>query len=263
MKKNYFFDNINYAIKNFENIFFASKLDYSLRFRRTKLGIFWNILTIILTVSMISLIWSTIFDINFKIYLPNLLFGMTIYNFLAGNIVSSSELVSSKYSEEIQSLETPLSFYIFRHLLSSVFDYLSYFVVFVPILFFLVDNFNYNMFLLFPAYILIILNIIWISFLLSFLGSRFRDIQPLLKTLLGVGMMLTPVLWDKNLLGEYQYFAYLNPLTFFIESVKYPFLGENPGYIPFLGLLLIGILGIVFTAKITNQFYKKLPYWAN
>ena len=36
-------------------------------------------------------------------------------------------------------------------------------------------------------------------------------------------MLFTPILWDKQMLGEYENFVYLNPLTSFIESIREPF----------------------------------------
>ena len=123
---------------DFYSIFSMAKFEYVLRFRRTKLGVFWNIFSVILTVLLMSIIWSTIFKIDIFDYLPKLLFGVTIYNFITSNITSSMDLFSGKHSHDIQHLSTKHSLYIFRNLLINIFDYFSYFIIFIFIYFFLI-----------------------------------------------------------------------------------------------------------------------------
>lgn len=248
---------------DFYSIFSMAKFEYVLRFRRTKLGVFWNIFSVILTVLLMSIIWSTIFKIDIFDYLPKLLFGVTIYNFITSNITSSMDLFSGKHSHDIQHLSTKHSLYIFRNLLINIFDYFSYFIIFIFIYFFFDIKINLFSLLSILGLMLIILNCIWMSFFLSFLGARFRDISPLGKVLVGVGMMLTPVLWDKDMLGEYAYYAYINPLTFFVEAIKYPLMGINPGLIPFIGLIIFFIVGNLITKIFIDKNYKKLPFWVN
>jgi ABC-type polysaccharide/polyol phosphate export permease len=249
--------------KNFDIIFSLAKFEYILRFRRTKLGVFWNILSIILTVFLMSIIWSTIFKLSIYDYLPKLLFGFTIYNFVTSNITTSLELFAGKHSHDIQHLNTNRSIYVFRNIFVNIIDYLTYFIIFIFIFIFFDINLNKYSLLFFLGFFLIIFNSIWIAFFLSFLGARFRDITPLAKVIVGVGMMLTPVLWDKSMLGEYALYAYINPLTFFVESVKYPLMGINPGILPFLGLAIFLILGNIITKIFVDKNYKKLPFWVN
>ena len=77
---------------------------------------------------------------------------------------------------------------------------------------------NLNTLLLIPAFILVFLNFLWIATVMSIIGSRFRDIIPLTETLMSVGSLLTPILWDKKMLGPNEIFVYINPLTFLLRQ---------------------------------------------
>ena len=95
---------IDFIKKNIIQIFELSKFDYLLRFRRTKLGPFWNILTIFITVLLMSLVWSIIFKIDIKEYIPRLMFGFTAFIFISNTITLSVDLISDKYANELKTI---------------------------------------------------------------------------------------------------------------------------------------------------------------
>ena len=67
---------------------------------------------------------------------------------------------------------------------------------------------------------------VWIVPLLGIIGTRFRDLQPLIQSVLLVLFLVTPIFWLPELLGPRQFIAELNPLTHFIEVARKPLLGE-------------------------------------
>lgn len=253
---------IDFIKKNIFQIFELSKFDYLLRFRRTKLGPFWNILTIFITVLLMSLVWSIIFKIDIKEYIPRLMFGFTAFIFISNTITLSVDLISDKYANELKTLNISIYFFIIRQLMVNIFDYLTYTPLFIILYLSTNIDLNYNLFFFIPSFILVILNCFWISSIFSLLGARFRDVIPLTKTIMGVGMILTPVIWDKALLGEYENFAYLNPLTFFVEAIKYPLLGIKPSNIVYIGLILFLFSGYTILHFLYKKYKINLKFWA-
>ena len=76
---NFFYKDNTYCLKRYRSLINLVFFDFSIKFRRTFLGPVWSILTILISISVLSLVWSYLFKIDLKLYLPNLLFGLTIY----------------------------------------------------------------------------------------------------------------------------------------------------------------------------------------
>ena len=142
-------------------------------------------------------------------------------------------------------------------------NYLHYIPIILLIYLFLKINVNIYTLLLIPGFILVLLNTLWMSTVMSIIGSRFRDMIPLTEIVMTAGTLITPILWDKSMLGVYANYAYLNPFTFFIEAIKYPFMGINPGIIPYIGLIIFLIIGNLIQYIIIKKFGHRIPYWAS
>ena len=78
---------------------------------------------------------------------------------------------------------------------------------------------------------------------------------------MGAAFLLTPILWDKERLGEYENFVYLNPLTSMIEAIRDPLMGEPVNPLIYF-VLLISILIGFFICSIFYKYKKKLfNFW--
>ena len=58
MKSSSFFSFLLSSAKNIDRIYYISSLDVSLKYRRTVLGNIWIVLTYLITISIISIVWS-------------------------------------------------------------------------------------------------------------------------------------------------------------------------------------------------------------
>ena len=57
------------------------------------------------------------------------------------------------------------------------------------------------------------------------LGARYRDIEPTVKSLMPPMLLLTPILWKPEMLGEYSFLIYANPFTYFVGIVRNDLIG--------------------------------------
>ena len=129
----------------------------------------------------------------------------------------SVQLVSTTFSGNLRASDIPLQFYIFRHLIVTILNYLHYIPIILILCFFISIPVNVNTLLLIPGFILLIFNFLWISTTMSILGSRFRD---LIQAIMSAGTLITPILWDKEMLGPYANYVYFNPFTFFMKELN-------------------------------------------
>jgi lipopolysaccharide transport system permease protein len=105
-------------------------------------------------------------------------------------------------------------------------------------------------FLAFPLFV--VLNVVVglaIAIWMNALTIRFRDLNQLVPTIIGIGIWVTPVFFPTTIIPEqFNVFVYLNPMAGVIKGYRYALLGEafpEPAYwwsmATFLLLFLVGI----------------------
>jgi len=252
---------IIYGFKNFHNAYNVAALDLSLKYRRTIIGNGWSVLTNLITVSIISLVWAVIFNLEIKEYFPKVFIGFTTFYFITSFITGSSDILYGKYKGIILSLGVGLNIIILRHLIFLVLEYLLFIPIYILIILILGNNISLSIFLLIPGLILIIINGYWLTFIFSLLSARFRDFALFISSIMGAAFLLTPILWDKELLGKHENFVYLNPLTSMIEVIRDPLMAKPVNPIIYLVLLLSILIGF-FICSIFYKYKKKLfNFW--
>lgn len=260
---NFFYEDNIFCLKRYKSLINLVFFDFSIKFRRTFLGPIWSILTILISISVLSLVWSYLFKIDLKLYLPNLLFGLTIYQLFSNNLNNCANVITGEFSSLFQNTNIPLSYLVLRNVMNNFLNYMIYLPVFLLVIFLLGININIYTLLFFFSITLIFIICFLLGVVISIICSRYRDIQSLVATLTGIGTFLTPVLWDKSMLGKYENFAYLNPLTFIVEAIKYPLLGKCPGLQVFIGIFIMILISYLLANFLYNKTKFKIIFWSN
>ena len=237
--------------------------EVKLKYTRTQLGPFWNVFTILITVSILSLVWSTLFKIDLVNFLPRLYIGLIIWNFISSMITGACSLTTGKYKSLINNSPLPISNFIFRELFIGFINFIHYLPLLIIILY--ISPYSFTLFGIIKSIcglILVFINLFWIIYFVSIVCSRFRDFQPLIESVMAAGTMLTPIVWDKLMLPNPNY-AYLNPFTFFVESFRDPLLGLHVDYKVYLILLFFIILGFVLLSLIIKFKGDRVIFWSN
>jgi len=232
---------IYYCFTNWHIWFYTSVNDHLIKFRRTKLGNIWSIITNLIIISLMCLVWSVIFKLDIKNFYPYLMNGFIIYSLINNSLNESLSLIHEKFKQVYLNIPIPLLYLVIRGASKQIFDYIS----FLPIilLVFIIEGFDLLILpLFFVGFIILFIFIILASSILSVCSTRFRDIPPLIRSLLSILTLLTPIFWKKEMLGEYQNWIYLNPFTFLVEVLRDPLLGK----IPDLKVYVFSILLIIF-----------------
>jgi ABC-type polysaccharide/polyol phosphate export permease len=246
---------------NYKTIFRLSYLDSKLKYRRTLLGPIWNSLAQFITILLLSIIWSKIFKIDLKDYLPRLYVGMTCFALATYYTSSATSIVYGQYASYFKNLNTNISLIYGRFFFTSIINYAHCLPIYIIIFFTFGITIGFSSIFFLLGLVLVFLNGIWISFIISALCSRFRDLSPLTESVMAAAGLITPILWDKKLLGEYANLVYLNPFTSFVESMRDPLLGYDINYNVYLYLIIFLVFGNIVTYFFYNKKRKILPYW--
>jgi len=261
MQNNSFFDFIFESLKNINRVYHISSLDISLKYRRTILGNIWIVLTYLITISIISFVWSIVLGASISDYFPKLFIGFTTFYLILSFTSQSYDILYQKYQGIILSLGIKINEVILRHLIFVILEYIQFIPFYFIIILLSGIEININTFLFLPGLLLVIINGYWMLFLSSLLCARFRDLGLLLSAIMSTGILLTPVLWDKERLGVYENYVYLNPFTSMVEAVRDPFMGMTVNPIVYYLLIIYFIIGYFICSIFYKKKYKVFNFW--
>jgi hypothetical protein len=108
---------------------------------------------------------------------------------------------------------------------------------------------------------LMALNAFFVTLFLGMLCARFRDIAPIVGSVIQLAFFVSPVLWKPELLGDHAVWLPLNPFYVLMETVRGPLVeGGVAGLIwlsAFLYTLLCGAVAVAFFIR----FRGRLAFW--
>ena len=208
-----------FCIINWETWYFTAWSDLISKYKRTKLGMGWNFLALLITISIMSFVWSKIFKIDLIEYFPYIFNGFAIFFFLNNSIVSSCILLSNVHKDIYLNLPIPILVIIFRNIGQHFFNYIHYFPLIFILYFTLYDASFINLVLFILGLIFLFFQVLLLSSLACIISTRYRDFNPLIVSIMSAATLLTPIMWKKEMLGDKAEYAYLNPFTFVVEIV--------------------------------------------
>ena len=116
------------------------------------------------------------------------------------------------------------------------------------------------------ALVLIMLNCVWVALCFGILATRYRDISPLLFSLVQLLFFMTPIIWNESTLqqqgaGAYAKIIELNPLLNYLDIVRAPLLGADQELRHWVVVLVLTVVGWILAALAMRQYRARVPYW--
>ena len=230
------------------------------RYRRSVLGPFWLTASTAIMVVVLGLLYAELFKTQIGDFLPFLCAGLLVWNLLA-TFLSEGGMIFTAAESYIKQVRLPYSIYVYRSSWSKVIIFAHNFVIYFGVLIYFEIWPGAPALLAIPGLILVVLNGTLATVYIGMLSARFRDIPPLINSLVQLIFFVTPIMWKPELLQRRTYIADLNPFFHLIEIVRTPLLGNVPDLKHYLAVLLIttvnlGLAGVVFT-----RFRSRIAYW--
>ena len=236
--------------------------DLKLRYRGSILGPFWQTITTAVMIGALGFIYAELFHTPLEDYLPPLAAGLVFWQFTSGMI---TEGCTTFYSVQgiIQQVKLPLSLHAYRLVYRNFLILLHNFVIF-PIVFAIFPKpvVWLQVFGLGPGLILILLNGVWVSIFLGMISARFRDVPPIVGSIVQVVFFITPIFWPAAALGRHRWLVDFNPIYAAIDILRAPLLGQPTEPHSWLILAVVTVLGCTGTFFFFARFRSRIAYWA-
>jgi len=201
LKRNYVKEQISTFLRYRHLLKLLVKRDFIMRYRKSVLGILWSLLNPLLTMLVITMVFSFIFKNqvdNFPVYL---LSGQIIFGFFSESTTQSMQSILSSESI-IRKIYVPKYIFpmakVFSSLLNLLFSFLAFLLVFIIT----GANFSWTMLLLPIPIIYTFVFSLGISMLLSSMAVFFRDLTYLYSVFITLLTYLTPLFYPVSILPE-------------------------------------------------------------
>ena len=254
MKK--IFNNLKYSYKKYG--FLLQQLvsrDFKVKYKRSVLGIVWSLLYPVLTMTVMSLVFSNLFKMSTPgvSYLVYLMTGLVIFNYFneASNLAMSSVVGNFSLINKVY-----IPKYIFP-LSKCIFVGINFLLTLIPLyalIFITGTGINIYHLLLPFVFICLFLFTVGMGFILSTVSVFLRDMFYIYGVIITLWTYLTPIMYDFAIIPENLQFIFkCNPLYWFIYFARDIILyGQVPGINVWIYCLVfaLGFFGIgIFVFK--------------
>lgn len=231
------------------------------RFARTTLGSFWLGLSNLLSISVLAVVYGTVFRVqDFSAYVVYLGTGMVVWNCIAASIQAAPGLFRSN-AANLKNTNIHPVFYSLEEWAFQVQTFLQSFVLVLLAL----SVFKPTLLLhllgagLLPFFNLLLF-IYWFPLLVCLVGVRYEDFFQLIPIVLQLMFLLSPILYKKEALAGLAWTASFNPLYRVLAAVRDALISGRPELSHGLILLLINAIGISGALWLLQRQRAQLPF---
>lgn len=232
-------------------------------YRRSVVGPFWITGGMAIQIATMGIVFSLIFKSDIQNYLPFLASSIIIWGFMS-SVISEGCLSYITGEAIIKQLNIPLYVHVLRVVWKNIITF-GHNLIILPLVFLAIwQGVSWQIVLVIPALVILIVNLTWLATLLGALSSRFRDLPPIITSLLTVAFYLTPVMWYPTLIGNNQLahlLLGLNPFYHLLQIVRLPILGETPTIENWSLSISFALFGWLLTNILMKRIQKKIAYW--
>jgi homopolymeric O-antigen transport system permease protein len=234
--------------------------DIRQRYRRSIVGPFWLTLSMGVMVAGLAYLYAGLFGQNIQTYLPYVAAGIIIFSMISA-LASEGSAVFIGASSHILQLRAPLSVYVYQMIWRNFLIFAHNISIYIIVLFFANVNVGWNTLLAVPGLFLVLLNGVWVGATLGSLSTRFRDVPPIIASIMQVAFFLTPVFWTPGALPDRAFFVHLNPFYYLVEIVRMPLMGQTPPLSMWAAVVVFNAVGALVTIVFFARYRARIAYW--
>ena len=235
-------------------------LDIRLRYRGSVLGPLWLTISTGVMVGALGLLYSTLFRMELKDYLPFLALSQVLWAFLAAS-VSDACTGFTEAESVIRSVRMPFTVFALRTIIRNV-VILAHNILVIVVVFALFRQWpGASAVLALPGLALWLLDALALNLMLGAFCARFRDILPIINSVMQIAFFLTPVIWKPEQLGDLVWILPFSPFYDLIEVVRAPLLGDGLPVRAWIGALVysVGLWAIAWAFFIRAR--GRIAFW--
>ncbi len=247
------------VVNDIKLAFFLAVYDVRHRYARSIIGPFWITLQTAFFVGCIGFVFSAISAVSTRDFLPYFAISFVLWSFLSGSTNNSTTtLLDAGGFIKDRGLPAYVFFLqcFFRHLL-----FLAHNIA-VPILLFvfLGGTTFFRVIAAIPGLVIFAGVTLCLSLVVGSLATRYRDVQPVVESLMNLAFLASPIMWKPDLLSGREFLLHYNPVVHLLAVWRDPMLnGVMPWGSFAISLMFLAVLASLAWYALTQL--RNAPFW--
>jgi len=234
--------------------------DIRLRYRGSMLGPLWLTLSTAVLVGALGVLYSTLFKMALRDYLPFLAISQILWSFISTTVAEGCTCFTS-VDAVVRSVRMPFVLHAMRSVVRNV-AVMAHNLIVIVVVYAYFDLWpGLNLLLTIPAMLLWLLNALAVTLLLGAFCARFRDVGPIVGSVMQIMFFVSPVIWKPEQLGQAAVYLPLNPFYSLLEIMRSPLLGTHASGLVWISACLYTLLLGAGTWAFFVRARGRLAFW--
>lgn len=236
---------------------YLARCDLVSKYRRSKLGMLWVVLSPLLLTFIMSFVLGTVFNMPIVEYVPYILIGMVMWDLIISSVLTGGGTFMAAYPY-IRQFNHPVTIYTLKSTVVFMINFLISTVgVIIWVLFYAPENIIIGIISM-PLNTILLFFLTWsITTISAYMNTKYRDFPQMMTLIMQAIWYISPVFFQEEMFTSnpmlYNFFL-INPITHLLYLMRKPFLY---GCFPDLTDYLFALGSILFFAAIALLLNKK------
>lgn len=235
--------------------------DIRSKYRRTFLGPWWITATNAVTALIMGLVAGRFLGADMKTYLPHFMVSMTIWNFINSSLAEACFTMINA-GGMIKAVDMPILIHVMRMVQRNFIIFLHNAAIIPIIWLFYRWDIHPGMLLAIPGIAIVYVFVVSASMIISMICVRYRDVPPIMTSLLQVLFFISPIIWIPTQIRGGELIILFNPIAYLLSVTRGPIMAVSPGLTIWLGAIGIVAALTAAMAYIYTRYRSRVVYWA-
>ncbi|MBR0660507.1 ABC transporter permease [Neoroseomonas oryzicola] len=234
--------------------------DITHRYRGSVLGPFWLTISTGVMLTALGILYAKLFKMDVASYLPWLSVSLIVWAVIS-QVVTDATTSLTGAEGVIRQMPLPYTVHalrvVFRNAVVAAHNLPLIFVVFA--VFGVMPS--WTVVLAIPGLLLLGVAGFAASIFLGMICARFRDIPPIVGSVMQIAFFVSPVIWKPEMVGHWEPFLPINPFFALMETIRAPLMGTTGGIVVWLTAVfwtgVLAALAWTFFAR----FRGRIAFW--
>lgn len=230
------------------------------RYRGSVLGPIWLTLSTAVMLVSLGLLYSTLFRLELRDYLPWLAVSLIVWNLIAATVGDACTCLIQA-DAVIRQLPLPYSTHALRCVMRNVITAAHN----LPLILLVFAIFGVlpgaAVVLVVPGLLLFAVNALAGALLLGMICARFRDVVQIVSSLMQIAFFVTPVIWKPELLDAWAWVLPLNPFFALMETIRAPLMEGGGNAIIWIAATGWTALHVAVAFAFFVRFRGRVAFW--
>jgi ABC-type polysaccharide/polyol phosphate export permease len=234
--------------------------DIRQRYRRSSVGPFWLTISMGMMVGGLAYLYAGLFNQDIHAYLPYVATGLIVFG-LISSLITDASTVFIAGSRAILQVRAPISVYLYQMVWRNLIIFAHNMVIYIIVVLAFRMQPHWVTLLALVGILLTATLGVWTGIVLGALSARFRDVPPIVGTVVQVVFFLTPIFWRPEQLPDRALFVNMNPFFHWVEIVRFPLLGQPPRLSTWIAIIGLNVVGAVVALIFFAKYRARIAYW--